>query len=56
MHDYDENVATEFAMHMKRVNDQECATEVKGLSITLNEDVISALIGIPKGKKWDKEG
>ena len=40
---------------MKMMNDEECVTKLKGLPIILNEDVLSATIKIPKGKKWDKE-
>ena len=52
---FDENVAIEFTMQMKRVNDEECITKVKWVSISLNEDFLSTVIGIPKGKKWDED-
>lgn len=42
-------------MNMKKVNEQECITKVKSVSITLNKDSLSETIGITKGKSWDKE-
>lgn len=52
---FDEDVAMEFSMNLKKVNDEKRLTQVKGLDIVLNEDVVSILIGIQKGKKWDRD-
>ena len=43
----------EFAMNMKKVNNEKSVTEVKGLEIVLNYYILSIVIGIPKGNKWD---
>lgn len=38
---------------MERTSDEECETKVIGLPIILNDEVISIVTRIQKGKKWD---
>ena len=39
---------------MRRIDYDSCKTEIKGVSIELNEDKPIKVTGIPKGMKWDK--
>ena len=52
---FDEKIAIEFAMQLKKVNDEDCVKEVKGLNISLNVDVLRIITIISEGKKWDQE-
>lgn len=45
----------EFVVNLKKENDEKSTAKVRGLKITLNEEVLSLVIGIPKGEKWDKD-
>lgn len=43
-------------VNLTKENDEKSITKVKGLKITLNEEVLSLVTGIPKMKKWEKDG
>ena len=55
MDGFDEEVAMNIATYLNKENDEKSIIEVRGLKITLNEQTLSLVTGIPKGKKWDKD-
>ena len=44
---YSDDKILEFSMNMRQVIEEECMTSVKGVFITLIEDVLSIVIGLP---------
>ena len=48
---YSDDITLEFSMNMRKFIEEECMTPVKGVVITLIEDVLSIVTGLPEGKK-----
>ena len=47
---YSDEITLEFSMNMRKFIEEECMTPVKEVVITLIEDVLSIVTGLPEGK------
>ena len=47
---YDDEVVAKFALNVKKVSVHECRVDVKGIPLILNEELLSNVTGLPRGK------